>query len=222
MLKWALRVFAVLVIAPLVLIPVYRFAPPPLTTLMLWRAVEGNGIARRWVPLEDMSRALPAAVISAEDARFCEHNGVDWEAVEEVLGEVFEEDSGRPRGASTITMQTVKNLFLWPARSYLRKAIEVPLAYYMDFVWPKRRILEIYLNVVEWAPGVYGAEAAARHHFRRSAARLSSYQASLMAAALPDPHGRRAGRPGPLTRRLASVIRVRMRAIGPRLACLRE
>ena len=113
---------------------------------------------------------------------------------------------GAPRGASTIPMQTAKNLFLWPGRSYIRKALEIPLAYAVRFGWGRRRLLEIYLNFAEWAPGVFGAEAAARHHFKRTAARLTPRQAALLAATLPNPYLRRAGRPGPRTRRLATVI----------------
>ena len=111
-----------------------------------------------------------------------------------------------PRGASTIPMQTAKNLFLWQDRSYLRKAIEIPLAYTMTVLWPKRRTVEIYLNIAEWAPNVFGAQAAARHHFARSASKITARQAAQLAAALPNPHVRNAGRPGPKTLKLARYI----------------
>ncbi len=199
---------------------IYRFVPPPVSTLMVWRAVEGRGIDYRWVPLDEISPALPRAVIASEDNRFCSHHGVDWGAVSLVIEDIVEDGNGAPRGASTIAMQTVKNLFLWPWRSYVRKALEIPLAHVVDAVWSKRRLLEIYLNIVEWGPGVYGAEAAARKHFGKPASRLNGGEAALLAAALPSPIQRRAGRPGPQTRAIAQKVLARMRGIGPHMACL--
>src|SRR5262249_40078013 len=140
-------------------------------------------------------------------ARFCEHWGVDWGALD-AAADAFAE--GRPKGGgSTISMQTAKNLFLWNRPAFLRKPLEIPLAFYMDFVLGKRRLMEIYLNIVEWAPGVYGAEAAARHHFRKSAASLTSQEAAQLAAALPNPKRRNAGRPGPGVFALANKLRAR-------------
>src|SRR5690606_10566851 len=157
---------------------------------------------------------LVRAVVLSEDAGFCRHGGVDLGALREAI-----EDA---RGGSTITMQVVKNLFLWPARSYVRKLIEISLAYVVDALWPKRRILEIYLNVAEWGDGVFGAEAAARTHFGRSASRLTPLQASLMAVTLPNPIERTAGRPSPIVRRLASRLRSRMVTSRVDLSCLRH
>lgn len=206
-----------LVLAAIVL---YRFVPPPVSTLMVWRAVEGRSVDYRWVALDKISPALPRAVIASEDTRFCAHRGVDWDAVSLVIEDIVEDGNGAPRGASTIAMQTVKNLFLWPSRSYIRKAFEIPMAYAADAVWSKRRLLEIYLNIVEWGPGVYGAEAAARRHFGKPASRLNGGEAALMAAALPSPIQRRAGRPGPQTRAIAQKVLARMRGIRPYMTCL--
>ena len=124
------------------------------------------------------------------------------------------------RGASTISMQTAKNMFLWDGRFAIRKVIELPLALYMDLVWSKRRMIEIYLNIVEWAPGVYGAEAAARHHFKKSAKNLTRREAALLAAVLPNPIKRQAGKPSKRVKSIANRILVRMAGMGPYLTCL--
>lgn len=193
------------------LIGVWRFAPP-ISTLMVARWVMGERVDRRYVPLEAISPDLRLAVVVSEDARFCRHEGVDWDAMWDVIGKA---EAGNPsRGASTITMQTVKNLFLWPSRSYLRKAIEVPLALALDAAWPKRRVLEVYLNIAEWGEGIFGAEAAARQAFGKSAARLSPMEAALLATALPNPLRRNASRPASYHRLFARRILARMRGAG--------
>lgn len=202
--------FAVVV---LTLIVLYRWVDPPASTLMLGQRLGGTPIERRWVPLDRISRHLIKAVVLSEDGAFCRHNGVDWRALEEAI----EDD----RGGSTITMQVVKNLFLWPSRSYVRKALEFPLAYLVELIWPKRRILEIYLNVAEWGDGVFGAEAAAHEHFRKPAARLTAREAALLAVSLPNPLERTAGRPSAGTRRLAARLLARMRLSRVNLACVR-
>jgi monofunctional biosynthetic peptidoglycan transglycosylase len=215
-----LLLVAILAIAiPLAVILAYRFVDPPASALMAVRSLEGETLKRRWVALDAMSPHLARAVIASEDAKFCRHAGVDWAEIDAAIDKA-EEDGGQVRGASTIPMQTAKNLFLWQGRSYVRKAIEIPLAYAMSALWPKRRMLEIYLNVAEWGPGVFGAEAAARHHFKKSARDLTAREAALLAAALPNPHVRRAGRPGPGTRRVASRIESRAKKIGPYVACI--
>lgn len=201
---------AAAIVLPLSTILVLRFVDPPGSMLMLRRSLAGVTVRHQWVPLERISRNLSETVVTSEDSRFCAHKGVDWLAVEEAIDEAAERGDDAPRGASTIPMQTVKNLFLWQSRSYLRKAIEIPLAYAVSLIWPKRRVLEIYLNIAEWGPGVFGAEAAARYHFRRSAAKLTPRQSAQLAAALPNPHVRNAGRPGPRTRRLARHIERRV------------
>ncbi len=199
------------------LIFVYRFVPP-VSTLMLARWLEGETVERHYVPLERISGFLRAAVIVSEDAHFCEHNGVDWGALREVLDRPGA--NGPTRGASTIPMQTAKNLFLWPSRSYLRKAIEIPLALLIDFAWPKRRILEVYLNLAEWGPGIFGAEAAARHYFHKGAARLDAREAALLATALPNPGHRNAAKPSPRHAGLATRIMARAPTAGSFVACV--
>ncbi len=193
---------------PLVAIPLYGVVRPPASTLMLGKMIAGEPIVHKWVPLDAISRNIKDAVILSEDGRFCRHHGVDWREVENSLGRYRR--SGRLRGASTLTMQTVKNLYLWPSRSVLRKMIEVPLAHYADLVWSKRRTLELYLNSAEWGPGIFGIEAAAAHYFGKSAGKLSRREASLLAAVLPNPIRFRANRPGRRTRVVARVIRTRM------------
>ncbi|MGL4727320.1 MAG: monofunctional biosynthetic peptidoglycan transglycosylase [Bosea sp. (in: a-proteobacteria)] len=155
----------------------------PSSTLMLGRGLTGQNVERRWVPLAAMSPELARAVIASEDQRFCQHWGVDFGALREVLND----EDGPSRGASTITMQVVKNLYLWPGRSYFRKALEIPMALMVDLVWSKRRVMEVYLNVAEWGDGVFGAEAAARRFFDKSASGLNAAEAARLAAALPNP-----------------------------------
>ena len=219
-LRWGLYLLAFLAAWPVVMTLVYAILPPPVSNIMLLRALGGAGIEKQWVALEDISPNLPRAVIASEDARFCEHRGVDWREFQGVIEDALEKDEGPVRGASTIPMQTAKNLFLWDGRFAIRKLIELPLAMWMDFVWSKRRMIEIYLNVVEWAPGVYGAEAAARHHFGKSSKNLTKKQAALLAAVLPNPIKRNAGKPSRGVRRIADRILLRMRGIEPYLACL--
>jgi monofunctional biosynthetic peptidoglycan transglycosylase len=199
------------------LIFVYRFVPP-VSTLMLARWLEGETVERHYVPLERISGFLRAAVIVSEDAHFCEHNGVDWGALREVLDRPGA--NGPTRGASTIPMQTAKNLFLWPSRSYLRKAIEIPLALLIDLAWSKRRILEVYLNLAEWGPGIFGAEAAARHYFHKSADRLDAREAALLATALPNPGHRNAAKPSQRHAGLATRIVARALTAGSLVACV--
>jgi monofunctional biosynthetic peptidoglycan transglycosylase len=197
----------------LALVVLYRWVDPPASTLMVGQRLAGTSIERTWVPLVRISPHLVKAVILSEDGGFCRHRGVDWTA----LGQAMED----ARGGSTITMQVVKNLFLWPSRSYVRKAIEIALASLVELIWPKRRILEIYLNIAEWGDGVFGAEAAARWHFGKSAAQLTAAEAALLAVALPNPTERTAGSPSPGMRRLATRLMVRMAASRASLACVR-
>lgn len=195
------RIAITIALLPVILVPVYLVLPP-VSTLMLWRWVTFQRVERTWRPLEEISPALVRAVIAGEDGRFCSHAGVDWQEVQNALDDA---EDGDPRGASTIPMQVAKNLFLWQGRNYVRKALEVPLAYYMTAIWPKRRMIEVYLNVAEWGPeGEFGVEAAARRAFNKSAIRLSGEEAALLAAALPNPHLRNPVRPGPGLRRAAS------------------
>jgi monofunctional glycosyltransferase len=217
-------ILALLIAWPVVMTLVYTVVPPPITNLQFFRLFAGNGLTKDWVSYDSISPNLSRAVISSEDARFCDHRGVDWVEFQDVVDEVFDDDEGPVRGASTLSMQTAKNLFLWEGRGplgLLRKGLEIPVALWMDFVWSKRRMMEVYLNIVEWAPGIYGAEAAARHHFGKSAAKLTRREAALLAAVLPNPIKRRAGKPSRRVNRTADRIVFRMASMGAYLTCLK-
>jgi monofunctional biosynthetic peptidoglycan transglycosylase len=184
----------------------------PASTLMLWRQLTGAPVTRQWLDLKAMAPVLPRTVIASEDAKFCSHRGIDWDAVRDVLADAEDGDVGR--GGSTITQQVAKNLFLWPGRSYLRKGLELPLALWIDLILPKQRVLELYLNIAEWGPsGQFGVNAGAGYAFGRSAAALSPREAALLAAMLPNPHTRSARKPGPGLRRLAGTYMARARAV---------
>jgi monofunctional biosynthetic peptidoglycan transglycosylase len=195
-------------LALVALLSLFYLAVTPPSTLMLARWVTGRAVERAVVPLTAISPFLPAAVVASEDARFCQHHGVDWNALSDVIDDAG--DGGPARGASTITMQTAKNVFLWSSRSYIRKGLEIPLALYLDLVWGKRRVMEIYLNVAEWGDGVFGAEAASRHHFGKSARDLTRREAALLATSLPNPIIRNAAQPGRGQRAHAAKVLARM------------
>jgi monofunctional biosynthetic peptidoglycan transglycosylase len=215
----ALGLAAAIALVLLALLVAYRFVPP-VSTLMLARWATLRPVQRVWVPLEKISPNLVAAVVMSEDARFCVHHGVDWDALQEVIADADED--GPSRGASTIPMQTAKNLFLWPSRSAIRKGLELPLALGIDAGWPKRRIVEVYLNIAEWGPdGVFGAEAAAQRSFGKPAAALSPREAALLATALPNPIKRDAARPGRGHARLAGIVQRRMADADEWLKCIR-
>lgn len=209
-------VFAFLIAIPLALAPLYSVVNPPVTTVMLWKELGGAGIEKSWTDIDDISPNLVRAVLSSEDARFCSHHGIDWVELQNAL----DDTGGRRRGASTITMQTVKNLFLWTDRDWVRKALEAPLALYAEVVLSKRRIMEIYLNVVEWGSGIYGAAAASEHYFGVPPSELSARQAARLAAILPAPLSRDAANPGPGTRALAASIEGRAAQSGPYVTCV--
>ena len=214
---WAAIALLVWLGAMTVLIATYRFVDPPGSSLMLLHSLSGTKINQRWVDLEKISPNLVRAVIVSEDSRFCRHWGID---IREIQQAIKRSRNGIPRGASTLTMQLAKNLFLWPSKSYFRKALEVPLTLLIELFWSKRRIMEVYLNVVEWGPGVFGAEQAARHHFGTSARRLGPNAASLLAVSLPNPIRRRAGKPNRLTSKLARIVRARARANRSAASCV--
>ncbi len=200
---------------------VLAYAPSgvhPVSTLMLADRLSGRGYSREWIPFDRIAPVLVESVMMSEDGRFCEHEGVDWKALDKVIDKTL--DGATSRGASTIPMQTVKNLFLWPSHSYVRKALEIPLALYADHVWSKKRIMEIYLNVAEWAPGIYGVGAAARHLYGTSADRIGARQAALLAVTLPDPEDRNPGAPSRELRKLARTIEARARQSGAYIKCL--
>ncbi|WP_246727843.1 transglycosylase domain-containing protein [Chelativorans sp. Marseille-P2723] len=220
--RWLRRILAVLLVIaviPLLLTPIYRLPfVHPLSTLMLADLVTLNGYERQWTPLEEIGPAVVHSVMMSEDGQFCFHYGLDLGELRAVMDDFF--SGGKPRGASTIPMQTVKNLFLWPGRSFLRKALEAPLAVYFDAIVPKQRIMEIYLNIAEWGPGIYGVEAASQHYFGKPTKSLSARQAALLAVTLPNPHARNPARPSQGLNRLASVIEGRARRSGAYIQCL--
>jgi monofunctional biosynthetic peptidoglycan transglycosylase len=204
-LRWLMLVALIFgVVGPIAVVAVYRFVPPPLTFLMVQRTFEGRGFDRRWIPLKEMSPTLVRAVIAGEDARFCEHHGFDLAAIQKAI--VHNERSGRIRGGSTISQQTAKNVFLWPHRDYVRKALEAYFTLLIEGLWGKERIMEVYLNSIEWGPGVYGAEAAAQRNFHVGAGRLSPAQAARLAAIVPKPLSWRAATPGRYVRKRSGSI----------------
>ena len=180
-----LALFLVLVAGPVVAVILYRFIPPPVTPLMVIRAVEGRGLDHRWRSMDKISPTLVRALIAAEDAKFCEHRGFDFEALQKAYEN---NESGRKiRGGSTISQQTAKNVFLWPGRSYVRKGLEAWFTVLIETFWGKRRIMEVYMNSIEYGSGIYGAEAAAQRYFGVSAAKLTQAQSARLAAILPSP-----------------------------------
>jgi monofunctional biosynthetic peptidoglycan transglycosylase len=200
------------------LVALYAFARP-VSTLMLARMVLGKGYQRDYAPLKTVAPAALAAVIASEDASFCGNDGVDWGALHEVMNNRHGEPS---RGASTITMQTAKNLFLWPGRSAIRKGIEIGMALILGEVWSKARTLEVYLNIAEWGDGLYGIEAAAQRYFHKSASQLSPHEAALLATSLPNPTRRNPARPSPMHRRLAASLEAKAHEGSDLLKCVRR
>ncbi|MBY9066458.1 monofunctional biosynthetic peptidoglycan transglycosylase [Hyphomonas sp. WL0036] len=192
---------------------ILRFAPTPGTILMTQRAMQGEDVRRDWVSLDKISPRLVYAVIAAEDAKFCTHGGIDWDAIEQAREYNARNPGKRRRGGSTISQQTAKNVFFWNGGGMPRKAGEAWMTYVIETVWGKRRIMEMYLNVAEWGDGLFGAEAAAQARFGKSAADLTEREAALLAAVLPSPNKWSADNPGPYVRRRASSIQGRMRVV---------
>lgn len=211
---WAKRLGLVLlglVVAVHVLLVMFRFLPTPGTINMLSRKLDGAHIARVLVNVDAVSPHVVRAVIAAEDTRFCQHGGIDVEAIEKAMDEA--EAGGRRRGASTITQQTAKNVFLWNGGGYARKAAEAWFALLSDRIWGKRRTMEMYLNVTEWGDGIFGIEAAARLRFNKSAKDLTEREAALLAAVLPSPNKWRVDPPGPYVNQRTGTIQARMRVV---------
>lgn len=218
-LGYAVRILVILLLLPIPILALYKFIPPLVTPLMIIRVFQGETLKRYDRPLTLISDAMPLAVIAGEDNRFCSHWGVEIEDFREQLEVSLR--GGRARGASTITMQLAKNLFLWPGRSPIRKALEIWLTPYLEVILGKTRIMELYLNVVEFGPGIYGVEAAARSHFATTAARLDDREAALLAAVLPNPRRFIAGNPSGYVLDRAATLRSRMDQLGDgALACL--
>jgi monofunctional biosynthetic peptidoglycan transglycosylase len=212
--RWLrLGLWAVLIVLllPVPFVIAYRFVSPPITPLMMIRSLGGATLDKHWVPLDRISATLPRAVISSEDEKFCTHHGFDWVAFNNAYRAWR---AGRePKGASTITMQVAKNLFLWPGRSVIRKGIEAYLTVLLEFFWDKHRIMEVYLNVIEWGDGIYGADAAAHHYFNKPASGLTAQEAALLAAVLPDPRDWSPVRPTQYIAERAADIRADMPAM---------
>lgn len=186
----------------------YRVINPPGTFVMLGRAMDGVEVRRDWVPLAAMSPHLVRAVIAGEDSKFCSHDGFDIEAIEDAVED--NKQGKKRRGASTLTQQTAKNAFLWNGGGWFRKGAETWFAALIDTFWPKRRIMEVYLNIAEWGDGLFGAEAAAQARFGKSANNLTKQEAALLAAVLPSPNKWRVDPPGPYVKRRAAILRKRM------------
>ncbi|MGH8042815.1 MAG: monofunctional biosynthetic peptidoglycan transglycosylase [Rudaea sp.] len=196
-----------------------RFVPPPTSAFMLerrlaaWRAQDKDFVLRyHWVPWRDVSPQLPIALIASEDQKFPFHHGFDVQAIQDALDEA---DAGeRLRGASTISQQTAKNLFLWGGRSFVRKGLEAYFTVLLEITWPKRRILEVYVNIAEFGDGTYGADAAARTFFHEAPAQLSAYQSALLASVLPNPKRLHADRPSAYVLRHAEWTQRQVQQLG--------
>ena len=202
LLLWA---FGIAVVFPVCWVLVYRLVPPPMTSLMAIRFAEGRGMDYRWRGMSDLSPTLAQAAIASEDAQFCRHHGFDFTAMEKALAH----NDARPnkiRGGSTISQQTAKNVFLWPDRSYVRKGLEAYFTVLIETLWGKKRIMEVYLNVVEMGSGTYGAEAASQVYFGHSARRMSTSEASRLVAILPNPLKYKAVGSGPYVQRRAGKV----------------
>ena len=207
---WSILLMVLLFVLglPILAVATYRLVPPPVTPLMLIRAAAGAPIRQRWVPLAQISPWLARAVVASEDARFCTHHGFDYEEIGAAL-ERFRA-GGKLRGASTISQQTAKNILLWPGGGFLRKGIEAYITELLELGWPKSRILEVYLNDIEWGDGVYGAEQAALTHFRKPASALTRREAALLAAILPNPRVLSVERPSRYIEERVATIEARM------------
>lgn len=213
-------VLALLVLVGLLLAVIsFRLWNLGITPVMISDKLRGTAPDRPWVQLTDISQELRLAVIASEDGRFCDHWGVDWSAVRAAINE-GRGISGGFRGASTIPMQTAKNLYLWPQREYARKMFEMPLAYLLSVLWPKKVVMETYLNIAPWGPGIVGAEAASRRYFQKSASTLTRREAVLLAVSLPKPSLRNPAKPSPRMLNIAQSIEKRMPILASRSACV--
>ena len=207
----AIWLFAVTIAVPVGLVLIFRFVAPPATPLMIGTILTGGPVVQRWLPLDEISPNLVRAVIAAEDGKFCSHYGFDLEAIDKALDR--NAAGGRLRGASTITQQTAKNVFLLADRTWTRKGIEAYFTLLIEGLWPKRRIMEVYLNVAEWGPRRFGAEAAAQANFGKAASKLDALEAARLATVLPSPLRYRADEPGPFVIRQSRIVYERMDAV---------
>lgn len=200
LLRWVWRGVLASFVLLFLAVGLYAVVNPPTTPFMLQESRRLGGVSQDWAAMEDIAPVMARAAVAAEDANFCGHWGFDMDAIRAAL------EDGASRGASTISQQTVKNVYLWHGRSYVRKALEALITPAMEAVWSKRRVLEVYLNVAEFDEGVFGVQAAATHYFGKDAADLSAREASRLAAILPNPKGRDAANPSEFVRRRAASI----------------
>lgn len=219
LLRWALFALAAWVVGSLLAVLVLRFAPPPASAVMLqdWIGAKFDGrrdfaLRYRWTPWNRVAKTLPIALVAAEDQKFPFHHGFDFDAIQSALAEA--EDGDRLRGASTISQQVAKNLFLWNGRSFVRKGLEAYFTVLIETLWPKRRTLEVYLNIAEFGDGIYGAAAASERFFRAAPDRLDARQAALLAAVLPNPARYRVDQPSPYVLRRAAWIQRQAAQLG--------
>lgn len=213
------RILLILAATPIALMLIYKLPfTHPISTLMLKDTLTLETYKRDWVSLDDIAPVLINSVMMSEDGQFCSHSGVDWRQMKQAFQSGV--NGERLRGASTIPMQTVKNLFLWNGRSYVRKLLELPLSHGLTLILSKRRIMEIYLNIVEWGDGIYGIEAAAQHYFNRSASKLTPRQSAYLAVTLPNPILRDAAKPSRNMIRIARIIEQRTKKSGAYVGCV--
>lgn len=198
------KAVVIFIAGSVVWVGVYRFVPPPITFTMIGNLIEGDGLTKDWMSLSDMDPDMARAAIAAEDSRFCSHWGFDFEAMRTAMKRNLK--GKRLRGGSTISQQTAKNAFLWQGRSWLRKGLEAWFTVLIEGLWPKRRIMEVYLNIAETGIGTYGANAGAMRYFDHDASRLSASEAARIAAVLPLPQKRGAVSPKGFTRRYGNSI----------------
>jgi monofunctional biosynthetic peptidoglycan transglycosylase len=210
--KWMAGALAGLIMANLIVIILLRWTDVPVSAFMLWHKLEGKRTIYQWVDWNQISPAASIAVVAAEDQNFTEHHGFDLKAIADAIEE--NKHRHRPRGASTLSQQVAKNLFLWSGGGWLRKGLEVYLTAVIEICWPKKRILEVYLNIAQFGPHIFGVDAASRVYFGIPAARLSSSQAALLAAVLPSPDHYRLKPPSPYVRRRAVDIGRQVRLLG--------
>ena len=209
--RYVITAFVIVILVSITLVLPWRWLAPPTTSFILQERYNQKGVIhQKWVPWGEISPALPIAVVAAEDQKFPHHHGFDFQS----LSEALQEDRKRRRGASTITQQLAKNLYLWPGRSLFRKALEAYFTVLIEFTWPKRRILEVYLNVVEFGPKVYGVDAASRLFFGKPPSQVTSREAAILAAVLPSPKRMSALHPSEYVRKRASEIEAGVRTLG--------
>ena len=218
--KWTIRILLGLAALSLLGVLAYRVLPPPVTPLMLLRAIEGEPIHAPWLAAHDIPPDIVDAVLTSEDQRFCQHHGFDFQEIDKALA--AEEDGKRLRGASTISQQAARDLYLLPVRSFVRKGLEAYFTVLIEALWPKARIAQAYLNTIEWGPGIYGVEAASQYAFHHPASRLSRSEAALLAAILPNPRRWSAAAPTAYIRGRAQTILERMGRHEADTACVKS